>query len=66
VFDPSLSAQGERLTRFAIPHSRVGMAELIRRVMFASHSIRPFELDPNNPKEREAHKPVFQIPCADL
>lgn len=26
-----LSAQGERLTRFSIPHSRDGMAELIRR-----------------------------------
>ncbi len=26
-----LSAQGERLTRFSIPHSRQGMKELIRR-----------------------------------
>jgi hypothetical protein len=26
-----LSAQGQRLTRFSIPHSREGMEELIRR-----------------------------------
>jgi hypothetical protein len=26
-----LSAQGDRLTRFSIPHSREGMKELIRR-----------------------------------